>query len=795
MKKRDWNYWILLIIGVILLLFSFDKDHLFASTTDWFSQHTAFPDYFRKLFYSTWKLFPNFAPHIGAGQNIYYFSYYGFLNPVYLVSYLLPFIKMVDYIQVVNILSYLSSILFCYYFLKREYPKEISFVCSILFLSAAPLLFHFHRHIMFVHYMPFLLMALIGIQNYTEKKNPHLLIFGIFMMIMTSYYYSVGGLICLAIFALYKGISKKFSLKEYFHMALYFLLGIGLSSILLLPTAYIILEGGRDVAVSYRSLLLPSPSFTPVLYSNYCIGVTIVSLLSLFFGVVNKRKEVQILSILLLILFSFPIFSFLLNGKLYVRSKVFIPFLPVIIYMTAELFKNWRTLRIKEYIMLGIFIILCFFQDNDFIWIDFGLVILSYFALMKFPKMGYLPILLCSIVCCININQNDTLLSKSKYQAISSNQDKITLKEPARFINDYEVAQTMNRIPDINAYSLSFYSSVFNTNYEEFFLHEFRNPLPLRNKLNFADTNNGLFSMYMGASYYYGDNPPIGYKLEKEGYKNTDVLPIAYVSSNITSLSEYRKTLFPYNLENLYQTVVVEKEMDSSYEHHIKEIPFDYEFPNLDVQKTESGYEMTFQEEEHTTIHLKESIQNQFYILEFDLLDVPSCRKGDIWIRINGQTNKLTCNNWMYFNGNTTFHYVLSSNDPISDLDVTFSKGHFKLGPIKSYVWNYEDVKKRKEEVDPVSLTIKGDTIEGKVEVKKDGYFILNVPYDKGFRVTLDGKKIPYEKVNVSFLGFPIKEGVHEIKITYEAPYQSLGMILSVFSLGIWTLLRKKKKI
>ena len=72
-----------LILGCACVL----KNGVFGSKVDWISQHSVLPDYFRQLFYETGNLFPNFAPDIGGGQNIYNFSYYGLFSPLILLSY------------------------------------------------------------------------------------------------------------------------------------------------------------------------------------------------------------------------------------------------------------------------------------------------------------------------------------------------------------------------------------------------------------------------------------------------------------------------------------------------------------------------------------------------------------------------------------------------------------------------------------------------------------------------------------------------------------------------------------
>ena len=54
-------------------------------------------------FYRTGQFFPEFALNIGGGQNIYNFSYYGLFSPVVLIGYLLPNVKMSDYMMVASI--------------------------------------------------------------------------------------------------------------------------------------------------------------------------------------------------------------------------------------------------------------------------------------------------------------------------------------------------------------------------------------------------------------------------------------------------------------------------------------------------------------------------------------------------------------------------------------------------------------------------------------------------------------------------------------------------------------------
>ena len=115
---------ILIIIPLILYILKTRNGYLAGSEIDWLGQHIAFPDYFRKLFYNTGTLFPQFAAELGGGQNIYNFAYYGLFNPVYLLSYALPFVKMATYIQVVAFLEHIADGILCYYWLGRGHFRR-----------------------------------------------------------------------------------------------------------------------------------------------------------------------------------------------------------------------------------------------------------------------------------------------------------------------------------------------------------------------------------------------------------------------------------------------------------------------------------------------------------------------------------------------------------------------------------------------------------------------------------------------------------------------------------------------
>ena len=129
---------------------------VFGSSIDWISQHSTLADYFRKRFYATGNLFPDFAWNLGGGQNIYHFAYYGLLSPTVLLSYLFPFIPMDLWVMGSSALLYAAdAVLFYRWISKKGLHYGNCLFTSLFFTCSTALLYHSYNQLMFVNYMPF----------------------------------------------------------------------------------------------------------------------------------------------------------------------------------------------------------------------------------------------------------------------------------------------------------------------------------------------------------------------------------------------------------------------------------------------------------------------------------------------------------------------------------------------------------------------------------------------------------------------------------------------------------------
>lgn len=166
---------------------------------------------------------------------------------------------------------YASTIQLFYQWMKTKVktPWILLFV-SCLFALSGPLLFHSHRHIMFISYFPGLLLCLIGTDHYLERKKTFLLVTGVFFMIITSYFFSVAGLVVTGIYSIYAWMKRypQGTWKAFFIYILkyigWLLAGVLVSCFYLIPTAYAMLLQTRPALEhpSLAALFIPKTGFS-----------------------------------------------------------------------------------------------------------------------------------------------------------------------------------------------------------------------------------------------------------------------------------------------------------------------------------------------------------------------------------------------------------------------------------------------------------------------------------------------------------------------------------------------------
>lgn len=820
MKKKDYLALLCIFILLFLTIFALvGTDSLYGSVTDWVTQHYRIPEYFRNLFYQTHDLFPDFAFNLGAGQNIYYLSYYGLFSPIILLSYLFPFISMQNYIIITTIISLLVSVFLFYKWIRNYYDLNLSFILTFLFAFAAPLLFHSHRHIMFMNYMPFLIMSLMAVDYYFKKKKSLFLIISVFLLIMTSYFFSVSGIFVICIYAVYKYIKEKdkinikSSIVEFLKFVFPIFISVLLSCILLLPTLYTILNGRvSGNTTSLFSLLIPKVTLTDTLYGGYAIGLTSVLILEIVNCICSKKRENIFLGIVMALILSFPIFMYVLNGGMYINGKVLIPFIPLALLVIASIFSDIKLDKkvIIIYILVSIFIAFMNIKNSAcylFI-IDVILTLIGiYFLNKKKNKKVFIFIILgLTFTCSISSNIKDTLVKKGQDIDYSDVIEYIDNSGSVyRTNNLYNNLNSINQVISNSYYTTSIYSSTSSANYKQFYNNDINNEFKYRSREILATTYNVLNNIYLGNKYviapFYNE---IGYNkvIDKDlkMYQNDNVFSIGYATPDIMSKREYDTLKYPYNIDALMHYTIVDDDISNVYENRISIANISVTTMNSDVEvtKTEHGYHIKSKNNNSKlTLKINDSslLTDKILLLKFKIKNKANIDRSII---INGIENKVTKSSWKYHNQNYTFEYTFSNNP--TEFEIVFSKGEFEIEDISTFVLDSSDIlsieKDKHDDYVISTKNTKGDIITGNINVKNDGYFSISIPYDNGFNIYVDGNKVKYEQVNNNFIGFKISKGKHTITLEYKSPWKLAGIICSAlgFLLFAIVLIVEKRK-
>ena len=179
--------------------------------------------------------------------------------------------------------------------------------------------------------------------------------------------------------------------------------------------------------------------------------------------------------------------------------------------------------------------------------------------------------------------------------------------------------------------------------------------------------------------------------------------------------------------------------------------------------------------------------KEQVLFLRFQVKNLHPNKDLTIWV--NGERNKLSANDHIYYNNNTTFTYAVPITAGQSFVTVTFGKGSYWITDIESYLGTLPDTSLYQSEFKMNRAMTKGNVIFGNITMGKNGYFITTIPYDKAFDILVDGEHIASEKVNTAFLGCRLTKGNHTIQITYHAPGLTAGKWISAMGILLLVLL------
>ena len=107
---------------------------------------------------------------------------------------------------------------------------------------------------------------------------------------------------------------------------------------------------------------------------------------------------------------------------------------------------------------------------------------------------------------------------------------------------------------------------------------------------------------------------------------------------------------------------------------------------------------------------------------------------------------------------------------------------------IDLYYFNEDEYKKSINDLKENQLeniNVKGNKLSGDITLDKDGLLFMSIPYDKGWHIYVDGKKVSYKKLANAFIGIDLEKGNHKITMKFYPKGLLIGSIISISSLII----------
>lgn len=809
-RDTKWKHcrYPLLLTGftIVLLLLAAPDGYQFGSNTDWLSQHVSIADHFRKTFYETGNLLPDYST-LGGGSNMYMFAYYGLLRPDVLISYLLPQVPMRTIIIAYSVLCMLASVNLCYFWLKNQEIEPFFSFLGSYFLACSACFFQTHRQIMFVSYLPYLFLALMALDALVRKRKCAGLVVCLFLIYLHNFFFSIA---CLAVCALYLW-HRKADKRHWLQFFLAVCLSIALAAVLLIPAGLAILENAKDSGNAPSFLiLLVNPILSTLLYDPYGCGLTLICLYTLFLSM--RRPESKKLAVAVFLCLFVNLISYLLNGTLYVRSKILIPFLPLILLLCVQTLQGIHRQTVTHRLRLAL---LCLLPVAILLWMDFDwLLVLDAAALFIFlactgkPHRKWRYGVLCLIPPLLFVQtsrEDDFVVEDDTRQTIFSQEEleAFYTDSNARFDTLSNPLTNVNYLPLGNVKKSTMYSSTMNTHYAQFYYDIMKSPISINNRVALLADSNPFLEYLMGVRYIQSTNKeiPYGYEVRTKNdthvlAENEHVLPIAYGSTNLLSEEKFDALSFPYTLDTITNNTIVSQPVNNPYASQIEEELLDYTVEKMDstmqVQPHSDGsYDLQVTQNSTLKLRLYEPLHNQILILSFD---VESADGKSVSISINRIKNKLSSQTAAYPNQNTNFTYFVSSNEDVDTLNISLGKGHYKISNVHTY--RMDATKIENPDIVPLAFqdTDGNEVLKGSLTMEKDGYFVTSLPYQRGYTAFVDGEKVEIEMVNKAFVGFPLKQGAHSITLSFTPPGKNIGGCISLGAIAAFGFLIWKER-
>lgn len=832
MKKfKEYNE-LLLCIGVILviyyayvLIFNKGSSLFWGDEADQVIQfYSNASELMKKGDLSFW----NSSIGLGASEFTMFFTVLG--SPSFYLTLLCPSKEFIAYLfPLIDMIRFLIIALLSYKWIsKLVISKSAKLIGTLSFTFCGWMMYwmHFPYYMDTFIYLPILLYACE--EMFSNKKYLLFSLIIAFVGILSLYQlYMISWLLFIYMLCRYFMINHEFEAKKFwclvFKVSIYYLIGIGIGAIVIVPCFFILLTTNRiadasvnllmpiDFLAAFRVLTsLVSPvinDFDYNIYSspfingnmdvytvyNYSLIIFPLLVFQIFKIKFNGKKALLITTGILYCLLFFKFSYFIFNGNNSVRWSFFYNvFNCLLLVYIIENKNQWDLNLLKTSgILLSLFIIVCTIisrcfglSSNNSELTQLYLIPLLIFLIIMYTvflnnniKLIYLFMCLEILLCLIlrTFNGKTTLVadgSQVEYYHKTIFQDEImeyidTIDNDDIYRMEFDLQNHYGyNMPLANNYAgFSSYVSIYNYESTDFLENRFSNSWFVG-----YQPSKFLVKSLLGNRYLL-TNPksleiPFGYKEIKEFenyslFENSVDMNLGYATSQVSSKEDL--DIYDTFIKDyiMMQSIVLEQD---SYG--------DYQYPHLVENNLVNG-----------SFNPNAGIDG-VYIIDYSSKDPYSLCKYNMYYDGDNYDER---------NSAEVGYYALKLNKEYNDIFVycASESNPNNFVPYNVYWLSNDEIRNLYENLDMqdkfYNIVKNNDKISADITISnKDKIVATSLAYDEGWSVKIDGEKVETKKVNYGFLGFDIKEGKHSVKFSFEPKGFTIGMLTSIISIIIY---------
>ncbi len=753
----------------------------------------------------------NYSFQVGIGSNFLALYVYYLASPLHWLAFLFPKEFLIEFLSYLAIIKIGLCGLTAYIYLQKHFNKKgIAPLLFSTFYALSGFMAAYNWNIMWLDCVILLPLIVLGLEMLVKEGKCSLYCISLLVSILTNYYLSIMICIFLLLYFLMLFITEKRSTRTVVHFAVYSLLAGGMAAILLIPEVCAIMQ------TNFGDVNFPDTikSYFPMLdvLSRHCLGVATHRGLehwpNVYCGVavfcmlpmyalnseIPIKKRFCMLSLVGIFILSFctNVLDFVWHGLNYSdslparQSFIYIFLVLILCYEAFHYCKQAdKQIILKGYLIGVAFLLFCekFVDSEDFqVGIEVATIlfvtayaVLLYLYHTKEGKRWHIiiasfAVMLVITECSVN-TFNTTGGTTSRKEYLSKLEDyealyQLTTEQEADFYRLEKFTRKTKNDGTLAGYpTASVFSSTLNSQVKDLYKR-----LGMRHsKVYYGfDGATAFTAALLNVKYMFGEsdyfNNDLFANTEKSGdvylYESQATLPFGYVAPSHFDIPEGFENS-PTRLQNaMVEQLGIEGELfrRSTSEKQDEDVVFTaceagiyYGVLTNSSTKKLAVIGGRLEEQNHKDLKIGG-------IVYLGYLD-------------QGESITLTNDDPEDTTPNVGADIYLLNEDVLNETLALLSKNHL-------------------EEVQYDSTHC-----SGKLNLTESGRLILSIPYEKGWRVCINGEKVIPALFGDTFMAFDLEAGEYLLEMHYVPEGKVAGIIVSIVCVVIFVFLMIYRKI